>query len=158
MNKPRPGKARPLSEFVGKCFADAFARRGFAATDIVTRWEVIAGAEIAAHCEPIKIEWPRRDHADAQAATLVLRVEGPQAIEIQHQAAVIVARVNRFFGWSAIGRIALRQAPLKRKRDRAAPAPPDAAAVQTETQRLSGIADEDLRGALARLGAAVKRG
>ena len=88
---------------------------------------------------------------------LVLRVEGPCAIEIQHQAAVIIARVNSFFGWPAIGRIALRQAPLKRRRPRPAPPPLDPEAVRSESQRLSGIADEDLRGALARLGAAVKR-
>ena len=92
------------------------------------------------------------------SATLVLRVEGPRAIEIQHQTAVIIARVNRFFGWPAIGRVALRQAPLMRRRRRAAPPALDPDAVREETQRLSNIADEDLRGALGRLGAAVKRG
>ena len=86
----------------------------------------------------------------------MLRVEGPCAVEIQHQAAIIIARVNRFFGWRAIGRIALRQAPLMRGRARTTPPPLDPEAVRTETQRLSGIADEDLRGALARLGAALK--
>ena len=71
------------------------------------------------HCEPLTIEWPRRrDTANTDTATLVLRVEGPTAIEIQHQAAVIIARVNSFFGWPAIGRIALRQAPLTRRRPR----------------------------------------
>ena len=43
------------------------------------------------------------------------------ALEIQHSSDVILQRVNRFFGWSAVGRLALRQAPLSR-RDR--PAPP----------------------------------
>ena len=50
-----------------------------------------------------------------EPATLVLRVEGPAALEIQHLSAVILERVNRFFGWQAIGRIALRQAPLRRR-------------------------------------------
>jgi hypothetical protein len=158
MNKPYPGRARPLAAFVGKCLADTFAQRGFAATEIVTHWPDIAGPDIAIHCEPIKIEWPRRrDTAYADTATLVLRVDGPTAIEIQHQTAVIIARVNSFFGWPAIGRIALRQAPLKRRRPRTAPPPLDPEAVRSESQRLSGIADEDLRSALARLGAAVKR-
>ena len=40
-----------------------------------------------------------------EPATLVLRVEGPAALEIQHLSAVILERVNRFFGWQAIGRI-----------------------------------------------------
>jgi hypothetical protein len=158
MNKPYPGRARPLSAFVGKCLADTFAQRGFAAIEIVTHWPDIAGSDIAIHCEPIKIEWPRRrGAADSDPATLVLRVEGPCAIEIQHQAAVIIARVNSFFGWPAIGRLALRQAPLKRRRPRTAPPPPDPEAVRSESRRLSGIADDELRSALARLGAAVKR-
>ena len=158
MNKPQHSKARPLADFVGKCLADTFAQRGFAATEIVTHWPDIAGPDIAKHCEPIKIEWPRRrEAADDEPATLVLRVQGPCAIEIQHQTAVIIARVNRFFGWPAVGRVALRQAPLKRRKTRPAPPSPDPNAVRKETLRLSGIADEDLRAALARLGAAVKR-
>lgn len=159
MNKPARRRARPLADFVGKCLADSFARRGFAATEIVTHWDDIAGPDIAAHCQPMKIDWPRRrDAANAEPATLVLRVEGPVAIEIQHQAAVIIERVNRFFGWPAIGRIALRQAPLRRRAQRTAPPGPDPEAVEAESRRLAGVADEDLRSALARLGAAVKRG
>jgi hypothetical protein len=157
MNKPPRSRPRPLSDFVGKCLADTFARRGFAATEIVTHWDDIAGADIAAHCEPMKIDWPRRrETGNAEPATLVLRVEGPAAIEIQHQSAVIIARVNRFFGWPAIGRIALRQAPLRGRRARTAPAELDPEMVRSETERLSGFADEDLRSALARLAAAVK--
>jgi hypothetical protein len=86
----------------------------------------------------------------------MLRVEGPIAIEIQHLSPVILERVNRFFGWRAVGRLALRHAPLARRpMPPARPAPdPEAAA------RLAGtldVADEDLRNALARLGAAIKR-
>ena len=78
----------------------------------------------------MKINWPRQsgDGGDQpEPATLVLRVEGPAAIEIQHLSAVILERVNRFFGWQAIGRIALRQAPLRRQRRPQPPAPPDPA-------------------------------
>ena len=67
--------------------------------------------------------------ADApEPATLVLRVEGPAAIEIQHLAPVILERVNRFLGWRAVGRIALRQAPLRGAAPGAARPPPDAEA------------------------------
>ncbi len=50
------------------------------------------------------------------------------ALEIQHTSDVIVQRVNRFFGWNAIGRIALRQAPLTRKAPPKAPKGPDSVA------------------------------
>ena len=92
-----------------------------------------------------------------EPATLVLRVEGPMALEIQHASDVILQRINRFFGWSAVGRLALRQGPLsRRKRPRPSPAP-DAKQVEQIAQTLSSIEDEQLRAALARLGAAIKR-
>ena len=123
MNKPARSFPRPLSEFVGAALNDTFKSQGFASAEIIARWAEIAGPEIAAHSEPIKITWPRRpDEETTEPATLVLRVEGPAALEIQHLSAVILERVNRFFGWQAIGRIALRQAPLRR-RDKPAPLP-----------------------------------
>jgi hypothetical protein len=70
---------------------------------------------------------------------------------------VILDRVNRFFGWSAVGKLALRQAPLSRRPPRKAPKPPDPAAVARESEQLTAIADDDLRDALARLGASIKR-
>lgn len=156
MNKPRP--ARSLADLAHGLLAESFAKQGFAATELVTRWRDIAGPEIAEFAEPIKIRWNRTtDGEPAEPATLVLRVEGPAAIEIQHLAGVIIERVNRFFGWQAIGQVALRQAPLSRRERRELPRPdPEAAARIAGT--LGNIADDDLRMALARLGAAVKQG
>jgi hypothetical protein len=79
------------------------------------------------------------------------------ALEIQHKSDVILERVNRFLGWSAVGRLALRQAPLSRRERPATPSPPDPQAVEEVAQTLTAIEDEDLRAALARLGAAIKR-
>jgi len=160
MNKPSKASARPLSDIVGATLDENFAKQGFANRELVTRWTDIAGPEIAAHSEPIKIQWPRQqpDRETPEPATLFLRVEGPAALEIQHLSAVILERVNRFFGWQAVGRIALRQAPLKR-RDQVEPAalPADPAEEERIAATLPPMADEELRSALARLGAAIKR-
>jgi hypothetical protein len=124
----------------------------------VTRWAEIAGPEVAAHSEPLKIQWPRPVEGQPQEpATLVLRVEGPMALEIQHASDVILQRVNRFFGWSAVGRLALRQAPLSRRGRPQASRAPDPKAVASVAESLSGVEDEELRAALARLGASIKR-
>jgi hypothetical protein len=155
VNKPRP--ARALSELTAGVLADAFKRQGFASTELVARWPEIVGPEISAHAEPIKIQWRRAaDGEPPEPATLVLRVEGPAAIEIQHLSNVILERVNRFFGWQALGQIALRQAPLTR-RERPAPKRLDPEATARVAATLTEIADDDLRQALARLGAAVKQ-
>ena len=169
VNKPSRPTARPLRDLLGKVVGDAFTRQGFASAELVTRWPEIAGAEIAALSEPIKIQWPRVSTSHSSSAgeqasgwerppgTLVLRVEGPAAIEIQHQSAVIVERVNRYFGWQALAGIALRQAPLARRRANPPRPKIDQELADAISSRMTGIADEGLRAALGRLGAAIKR-
>ncbi len=166
-NKPTRSFAKPLRETVGKLIGKTFAQRGFASAELVTRWADIAGAEIAAHSEPLKIQWTRPIRSAAlpgggnpeggqEPGTLVLRVEGPAAIEIQHEADVICERVNRFLGWRAVTRVALRQAPLRRG-ERKAMRAFDAEAAARIAASLPDVADEDLRQALTRLGAAVRK-
>jgi hypothetical protein len=156
MNKPR--RPRSLADIMRKPLNDAFAKQGFASTELITRWPEIVGAEIAAHSEPEKIRWPRQVANDpSEPATLVLRVEGPTAIEIQHLSRVILERVNRFFGWQAVAQLALRQAPLTRRMV-VAPTTLDPEATARIKATLGDIVDDALRDALARLGAAVKQG
>jgi hypothetical protein len=159
MSKPARSFPRPLADFTGSALSDVLRTQGFASTEIIARWAEIAGPEIAAHSEPMKINWPRQSGdggEQPEPATLMLRVEGPAAIEIQHLSAVILERVNRFFGWQAIGRINLRQAPLRRRAPAAPPPPLDPEVAQRIAASLP-IEDEDLRQALARLGASIKR-
>ena len=156
MNKPSYPK--PLAALVGRCVADAFKRQGFTSCELVTHWEDIVGAEIAAHAEPIRMQWTAPPTpTNSPPATLVLRVEGPAAIEIQHQSAVIVERVNRYFGWQALAGIALRQAPLTRRRVKRVRPTIDQELADAISSRMTGIADDGLRAALGRLGAAIKR-
>jgi hypothetical protein len=169
LNKSARSFARPLRDLLGKVVGETFSRQGFASVELVTRWTEIVGAEIAAHSGPLKIQWPRASpslpspargggsRVDQPAGTLILRVQGPAALDIQHLASVICERVNQFLGWRAVERVALRQAPLRRAlRQAAVAADPVVAARIAASMRE--IADEDLRQALARLGAAVKRG
>jgi hypothetical protein len=161
MNKPARSFAKPLREVAGKIVGKAFTRQGFASAELVTRWSEIVGAEIAAHSEPIKIQWQRgggseRSGNGQEPGTLVLRVEGPAAIEIQHLANVICDRVNRFLGWRGVARLALRQAPLRRAERKRAPASDPAVFAHIEAG-LGDISDQALKQALARLGTAVRR-
>ncbi len=157
-NKPWKTQARPLADILRGTIKDAFAKQGFAATELITRWPEIIGPEIAAHCEPEKIQWPRaaRGADDSPPGTLVLRVEGPTAIEIQHLSRVILERVNRFFGWQAVAELRLRQAPLGR-REKPKPPVADHAAADRIAAAMTEIHDEKLRAALARLAASVAK-
>ncbi len=157
MNKSARPFAKPLRDVVGKVVGESFRRQGFASAELVTRWTEIAGAEIAACSEPIKIQWTRpAEGEEREPGTLVLRVEGPAAIEIQHLANVILERVNRFLGWRAVARLALRQAPLRHD-ERKATRRVDPAAAARVAATLTNMGDDDLKQALARLGAAIRR-
>ncbi len=120
MNKPSRSFPRPLSDLLGA----TLDRRAEGAGLRLGRNPVALGRHRRARDR--RLERADEDQLAARAtdeetpepATLVLRVEGPAALEIQHLSAVILERVNRFFGWQAIGRIALRQAPLRRPRAR----------------------------------------
>jgi hypothetical protein len=159
MSKPARSFPRPLSELLAPTLSGVLKAQGFASAEILSRWADIVGSEIAASSEPLKINWPRPRGHDEQPepATLVLRVEGPAALEVQHQSAVILERVNRFFGWQAIGRIALRQAPLRRRSPAKRRVASDPAAAARFAETLPDIEDDPLREALGRLGAAIKR-
>jgi hypothetical protein len=158
MNNKSGAPPKRLADFVGRCVTDLFRRQGFYSFAIVTHWDDIVGPEIAAHAEPIRMQWIRgRDGDEAVPATLVLRVEGPAAVEIQHQAGIIIERVNRYLGWQAVGGLALRQAPLSRRERRPQRPLTDDALAATIAADLPGIADDGLRAALGRLGAAIKR-
>jgi hypothetical protein len=167
MNKPRGSFSKQLREVAGKIVGKSFAQQGFGSSELVTRWTSIVGQDIGANSEPIKIQWtrpapshPSRAHGKRSAwtqepGTLVLRVEGPAAIEIQHLTNVICDRVNQFLGWRAVARVRLQQAPLRRSQRTKTPAP-DPVATERIAANLPEIADEGLKQALARLGAAVE--
>jgi hypothetical protein len=156
VNKPRH-YARPLADLAASLLSDSFRKQGFASKELVTSWPDIVGADIAVCAEPLKIQWPRGMEGEAQQpGTLVLRVEGPAAIEIQHLSGVILERVNRFFGWQAVGRIAIRQAPVSRPRKKEL-RKIDPKSVEKVVEDLGMVEDDALRQALGRLGAAIKR-
>lgn len=159
MMKPARGGAKSLAEFTPGLIAEALAKRGLGETSLIADWPAVAGETLARHARPIELQWPpraaKRDpDAPAAAATLVLRVEGAYALEAQHSASVIVARVNAHLGWRCVDKIAFRQGPLPplREKRRAAPAPSRAAEAAARAVA-SQIEDDDLREAVTRLGA-----
>lgn len=156
MNKPRRAQVRPLADLVSGALRSAFERQGFAAVDIITHWEDIVGPELASRAEPLRLVWPRRDDPDS-TGVLTVRVEGAYAIELQHLAPIVMERVNRYFGWRCVGRIAIRQGPVTwRVRKPALPKEPSPEAVAKVADGLGPFDDEGLKSALARLGALVR--
>lgn len=152
----RPRNASPLADLVGRTVGDAFAKQGFAAAEIVTHWREIVGDDLAKRSEPIKLAWPRRDDP-ASVGVLQIRVEGAYALEIQHLQPVIIERVNRYFGWRCVGRLAIRQGPVVPRRKRPVPRKEPTAEEIARTRATLGKFEDDALGqSVARLGALIE--
>ena len=153
-------RPRPLADLIDATIAESCRKRGLASVEIVTRWADIVGEALAARAIPIKLAWPSRPDS-GEPGVLHVRVEGGFAIELQHDAPIVIDRVNRYFGWRCIGRLALKQGPVPRPRPRFRFTEPDAAECGAAQQRIATIAgtfeDDALATALARLGALVAR-
>ncbi len=169
---PRRAQARAIGQVAGRILSPAFRRRGFAQTALIEQWAEIVGEELARYSLPEKISHPRGGEKDAPPAgrsrfsrggedgggVLTLRVDGPLAVEIQHATPQLLERINGFFGYRAISRIALKQGPLPRRHERRAkklhPLAPEEE--QALDAKLQAIGDERLAHALKRLGRGVK--
>jgi len=90
-----------------------------------------------------------------EGAILVLRVEGPRAIEVQHRSGQILERVNSYFGYRAIAELRILQAPVTRAPARS-PAPPQPVIDAEALPASASIEDQGLRAALSRLGSATR--
>lgn len=161
------GGARAIGLHAARALKPTFDERGFNVVEVLNNWPAIVGAEYAAFTAPERVNWPKRPSDETQAAqrlrrkpegaTLVLRVDGPRAIEVQHRSNVILDRINTYFGWQAITSLRFVQAPVARKTQSKTPrAMPTEATIRAHANRLDGLASEDLRQAFARLGAAME--
>lgn len=152
-----PRAPRPLADLIDGTIAESCRQRGLASVEIVTRWADIVGDALAARALPIKLAWPARQDS-GEPGVLHVRVEGGYAIELQHEAPIVIERVNQYFGWRCIGRLALRQGPVAAlKPKRRLFVEPDAAACAEVAGRLGPFEDDALAASLARLGALVIR-
>lgn len=153
--------AKAVGSLLPRLTAKAFEKYGFSAASLVTDWPAIAGAELAAYTAPERLNWPRAT-ADDEAgsgragATLVLRVDGARALDVQYGARQIIERINSFFGYAAVARLRIVQGPVAGAQPRARQAP--RARAEPLMNEVAHIADPGLRNALARLGAEIKAG
>jgi len=153
----RRGGMRALAATLPVVTRRALKRRGFAEGGLVAEWPSIVGAAIAARCLPKKLSLARP--GGRQEGSLVLRVEPGFAVELQHLEPVLIERINGHFGYRAIDRLIFHQGPLSAMR-KPAPRPvrPLSAAEEADLRRrVAAIEDDEVRGALERLGRAMRQ-
>lgn len=163
-----PAGPRSLSAFLPRLTRKAFQKYGFASAALVTDWSTIVGAEVASYTAPERLKWPRLPEAYADdgpaartrpGATLVIRVDGGRALELQYRSRQLIERVNAYFGYRAVAELRFLQAPVARIRDEQRmeqrvhePVTPAAAA----SPAVEAVENPALRSALARLEARIR--
>ncbi len=152
---------RAIAKTLPKITGNALGKRGFAEADLLGDWTSIVGRDIASRCVPRKLDRPRprRQGAAHEAeGTLTLRVEAGYALEVQHLEPQLLERINGYFGFRAVTRLRLLQAPSPPPAPKTVPAAPlSPEAMAALHARLEDVEDTELRGALDRLGQAILR-
>lgn len=112
-----------LGRFLPAVTRPVFEKFGYQRAALYTDWDSIIGEPLCHFTAPEEIKYQSRGNELAEieqagqkkGAVLVVRVEGPAALEVQHQAPQIIERINSYFGFRAIESIRILQAPLKKK-------------------------------------------
>lgn len=147
----RSGRARRAGEIAAEVGGLAFRRFGFVQASVVSRWAEIVGDRYAKVSSPESIRFPA---GRKSGGVLTLLVDGAHAPLMQHLTPLIIERVNRFFGYPAVSRLAFRQG-----RPPAAPPRPQRPAPKAVPRALGeglrDIPDLELRTCLEALAAAL---
>jgi len=155
VRRPPPPVGRTLTPFV----RDLDTRYGQGASGLKARWREVVGDQIARRSEPVKIVRGR----NGGPSSLEVRVAGPSAALIQHQAPEILARANLFLGEGKVDKLRIVQGPLRpsareaARPVRARPGPLDAAQEAELAASLAAAPDTPLKAELLKLGRAVLR-
>src|SRR5580704_9520311 len=104
--RPPATAGRPLNTFIKQLDA----RFGYGPETLQARWREIVGENLAARTEPVKLSRPR----NGGGSVLELKVDGPAATLIQHQAPELLMRVNLFLGPGSVERLRIVQGVVRR--------------------------------------------
>ncbi|MGC1412736.1 MAG: DciA family protein [Acetobacteraceae bacterium] len=137
---------RPVSALVPRLTRPAFRRRSPGTAQVLADWAAIVGPAIAA------VTTPRR----LSTGALTIACAGPIAMELQHLAGEVIARINTHLGSQVVTALRFVQTP-----ELLAPlAPPvapvaDPAKLAAVAAAVADLPEGELRGALASLGRTI---
>lgn len=143
---------RNVAPLVGNLTRPLVRKRGFFQTEIILHWAEIVGRDLEKYTMPLKYSPPPKE--SIAGGTLLIRVVGPVALELQHRMPQIIERVNSYFGYRAINKITMLQGDISRP-ERTVHRPtevPEADISPTSQADLEKIENPHLREVLARLG------
>jgi hypothetical protein len=155
--RPQRRPPPPMGRALNRTLRELDAKFGQGPGALIARWREVVGADIARRTEPVKLTKGR----NGGPSSLEIRVAGPSAAIVQHQAPEILARVNLFLGAEAVQKLRIVQGPLQHKAEPRSPPrrlpPLDAAQEARLAEDLAAAPDGKLKAALLALGRGVLR-
>jgi hypothetical protein len=159
-------KPRSIGSVLPALAGNLFGKRSLAFGGLLEAWEGLVGTHLASAAFPLKLVFPTGRRAEA---TLHIRVRGAAATEIQHQEPQLIQKINQFFGYGAVARLKLIQAPPKSLRSGVSGSSPFSTLPSASASRppvreadrrkvavaLAGVEDQELKEVLARFGHAL---
>jgi hypothetical protein len=144
---------QPLSRTLHKITGKAMGRKMAALASLLGGWETIAGKNFAAVSIPVKLA--RNPQAPDLPAILHIAAPSAWKTEFQHEAPQLIARINAFFGYKAVGALRLSARSLPAKTKPVAAARHSALNSADIEAKVADIEDPALKAALIRLGQAM---
>ncbi|MGB7318860.1 MAG: DciA family protein [Planktotalea sp.] len=144
------------SSLLSQRIRKASESRGFAQSRLLTHWEEVVGADLAAIARPVNVSYARQGFG----ASLTILTTGANAPIVEMQKEQIRAKVNAVYGYNAISRVRITQtAPTGFaegrpvfERDVTPKKPePSPEIKRAAEQSAGGVQSDDLRIALERL-------
>ena len=142
--------ARGVGALIPAIARPAFRKRGPAAAQIMTDWASIVGPQLAANTAPRRLSGGR----------LTIACAGPVAMELQHLAPQLIARINAHIGHALVTELRFTQdfqPSTTPPNSRPAESPPTVSpqAIAAVEKKLAPVPEGPLRDALAALGQAI---
>ncbi|MGR4862298.1 DUF721 domain-containing protein [Caulobacter sp. LARHSG274] len=156
--RPQRRPPPPAGKSLAPLIKQLDAKFGQGPALLQTRWREIVGEVLARRTEPVRVVKGR----NGEGGALELRVDGPVASLIQHQAPQITQRLDLLLGKGVVTRLRIVQGPVKAPAAQPVPRPRrkpplDAAQERDLADSLAAQPEGGLKDALLKLGRAVLR-
>ena len=146
-----------MAELIDRAMEPGARRRGFAAAAVLADWPLIVGERLSRRCQPIRLSFP---HGQRSRGTLLLHASVSAAVELSHSERQVLERINGHFGFVAVARLRIVQAPLFRPLQAPRKVRPavDPERLAELTATAACVGDSELALALVRLGSSICAG
>ncbi len=159
VNSKRTFKTKSIADLAGGINNSAFRRFGFAKSDIILHWRDIVGELLSRSSLPERLVMPR-DHENStsnKAGVLHIRIDGSFAPEMQHLEALVIDRINSYYGFKAVEKLIFHHGAVQQDAETRKYSPP----ILTDSQKseldllLQDVKDDKLRKSLFTVGAEI---